>query len=65
MSTPRSLQIVGGPEHCLRELARQQSELPATDVCLTFANGLPHERTLHYMERFAREVMPGARGLAP
>ena len=65
MSAPRSLQIVGDPEHCLPELARQQSELPATDVCLTFANGLPHERTLHYMERFAREVMPGARGSAP
>ncbi|MEE9284926.1 MAG: LLM class flavin-dependent oxidoreductase [Dehalococcoidia bacterium] len=61
MAAPRSLQIVGDPDRCVGELERQQRDLPATDVVLTFANGLPHQRTLHYMERFAREVMPRAR----
>lgn len=50
--------FVGGPEACARHIAELRAGVPATDINMTLANGLPHERKLHYMERFAKEVLP-------
>ena len=54
--------FIGGPEACARHIADLRAAVPATDVNMTLANGLPHERKLHYMERFANDVIPLTRG---
>ena len=54
--------FVGSPEACARQIAELRAVVPATDINMTLANGLPHERKLRYMERFAKEVIPLTRG---
>ncbi len=63
--TPRAWPIMGDADACTEQMEAMQADVPATDVHLTFANGMSHERKLHYMERFAREVLPrfAGRGL--
>ena len=52
------LPIMGNGEHCARELRRRRDRVPATDIVMFPPLGLPFERRVHYMERFAKEVMP-------
>ena len=54
--------FVGNPEACARQIAELRAVVPATDINMTLANGLPHERKLRYMERFAQDVIPLTRG---
>ena len=50
--------FLGSAQECARRISEIRAGVPATDVNMTLANGLPQERKLHYMERFAKEVIP-------
>lgn len=51
--------VIGTPEECARRIERLAADFGLTHLIFeVFFGGMPHERVLRTLERFAREVMP-------
>jgi alkanesulfonate monooxygenase SsuD/methylene tetrahydromethanopterin reductase-like flavin-dependent oxidoreductase (luciferase family) len=57
--------VMGSAEECVAKLASWRRELRFTHLTCMFNFGLPHELVMETMERFATQVMPAVREMAP